>query len=47
VALALTGPGRIAVDRLVPRLRSHRVAHGVAAIVLGAVLAGATLLLRH
>ncbi|MEU9353843.1 DoxX family membrane protein [Streptomyces griseoloalbus] len=47
VALALTGPGRIAVDRLVPRLRSHRLAHGVAAIALGAVLAGTTLLLRH
>ncbi|GHH92372.1 DoxX family protein [Streptomyces capillispiralis] len=47
VGLALTGPGRIAVDRLVPRLRAHRVAHGVAAIVLGAVLAGVTLLLRH
>ncbi|MGX4693506.1 DoxX family protein [Streptomyces sp. JNUCC 63] len=47
VALALTGPGRIAVDRLLPRLRSHRVAHGVAAIALGAVVAGVTLLLRH
>ncbi|MGW4824566.1 DoxX family protein [Streptomyces sp. NPDC004227] len=47
VALALTGPGRIAVDRLLPGLRSHRVAHGVAAIVLGAVVAGVTLLLRH
>ncbi|GAA3178635.1 MULTISPECIES: DoxX family membrane protein [Streptomyces] len=47
VALALTGPGRIAADRLVPPLRPHRLAHGVAAVVLGAVLAGATLLLRH
>ncbi|WP_406493045.1 DoxX family protein [Streptomyces sp. NBC_00846] len=47
VALALTGPGRIAVDRLLPRLRSHRVAYGVAAIALGAVVAGVTLLLRH
>ncbi|MGY0066268.1 DoxX family protein [Streptomyces sp. QTS137] len=47
VALALTGPGRIAVDRLLPRLRSHRLAYGVAAVVLGAVLAGVTLLLRH
>ncbi|WSQ41055.1 DoxX family membrane protein [Streptomyces sp. NBC_01224] len=47
VTLALTGPGRIAVDRLLPWLRSHRVAYGVAAIVLGAVVAGVTLLLRH
>ncbi|GAB2445115.1 DoxX family protein [Streptomyces incanus] len=47
VALALTGPGRIAVDRLLPRLRSHRLEYGVSAVVLGAVVAGVTLLLRH
>ncbi|GGQ97598.1 DoxX family protein [Streptomyces pilosus] len=47
VALALTGPGRIAVDRLLPGLRTHRLTYGVAAVVLGAVVAGATLLLRH
>ncbi|WP_431985924.1 DoxX family protein [Streptomyces griseoflavus] len=47
VALALTGPGRIAVDRMLPRLRTHRLAYGVAAVVLGAVVAGVTLLLRH
>ncbi|MEU1690201.1 DoxX family protein [Streptomyces hirsutus] len=47
VALALTGPGRIAVDRLLPRLRSHRLEYGIVAVVLGAVVAGVTLLLRH
>ncbi|MGW5972861.1 DoxX family protein [Streptomyces sp. NPDC055186] len=47
VALALTGPGRIAVDRLLPWLRTHRLTYGVAAVVLGFVVAGVTLLLRH
>ncbi|MFD5778039.1 DoxX family protein [Streptomyces fungicidicus] len=47
VALALTGPGRIAVDRLLPWLRTHRLAYGVAAVALGAAVAGVTLLLRH
>ncbi|QIY55318.1 DoxX family protein [Streptomyces sp. RPA4-5] len=45
-ALALTGPGRYAVDRLLPVLRSHRTVHGVIALVLGAVLAGGVLLVR-
>ncbi|GAA2438492.1 DoxX family protein [Streptomyces macrosporus] len=45
-ALALAGPGRWAVDRALPVLRSHRLAHGVAAVVLGLVVAGVTLLLR-
>ncbi|MER7975102.1 DoxX family protein [Streptomyces sp. NPDC096080] len=44
--LALTGPGRIAVDRHLPVLRSHRLAHGVAAVALAAVVAGLTLLVR-
>ncbi|MFD3562335.1 DoxX family protein [Streptomyces sp. NPDC058686] len=46
VALALTGPGRIAVDRLLPGLRSHRLGYGVGAVALGVVVAGITLLLR-
>lgn len=46
VALTLTGPGRYAADRLVPALRSHRLAHGVLAVVLGVVVAAAVLLLR-
>ncbi|WP_329041708.1 DoxX family membrane protein [Streptomyces sp. NBC_00178] len=44
--LALTGPGRLAVDRFLPVLRAHRLAHGVAAVVLGAVAAGLVLLVR-
>ncbi|RNG21263.1 DoxX family protein [Streptomyces botrytidirepellens] len=46
-ALALTGPGRYAVDRVLPGLRAHRLAYGVAALLLGAVLAAGTLLIRH
>lgn len=45
-ALALTGPGRYALDRALPGLRAHRAVHGVAALVLGVVLAGVVLLLR-
>lgn len=39
VAVALTGPGRIAADALLPGLREHRFSRGVAAVVLGAVAA--------
>ncbi|MFD9307947.1 DoxX family protein [Streptomyces sp. NPDC060048] len=46
-ALALTGPGRYAVDRFLPVLRGHRLAHGVLAVALGAVIAGALLLVRN
>ncbi|MGW4234261.1 DoxX family protein [Streptomyces sp. NPDC004980] len=46
-ALALTGPGRIAVDRFLPWLRAHRLAYGVAAVALGAVTAGLVLLIRN
>lgn len=46
-ALALTGPGRYAVDRALPVLRGHRLAHGAAAVALGVVLAGALLLVRN
>jgi len=46
-ALALTGPGRYAVDRLLPGLRSPRTVHGVIALVLGVVLAGGVLMVRR
>ncbi|MGW3323747.1 DoxX family membrane protein [Streptomyces virginiae] len=45
-ALALTGPGRYAVDRFVPVLRSHRLAYGALAVALGVVLAVVLLLVR-
>ncbi|MEV7427703.1 MULTISPECIES: DoxX family membrane protein [unclassified Streptomyces] len=45
-ALALTGPGRIAVDRFLPWVRAHRLAYGATAVALGLVVAGVTLLLR-
>ncbi|MFJ9611407.1 DoxX family protein [Kitasatospora sp. NPDC101176] len=45
-ALALTGPGRYAVDRFLPVLRAHRLAYGAAAVLVGLVTAGAILLLR-
>ncbi|MFI0905512.1 DoxX family protein [Streptomyces sioyaensis] len=45
-ALALTGPGRLAVDRFLPGLRVHRAARGAAALVLGVVVAGVMLLVR-
>lgn len=45
-ALTLTGPGRLAADRLLPVPRAHRLAHGASALLLGAVLAGAVLLVR-
>ncbi|MFF4837735.1 DoxX family protein [Streptomyces sp. NPDC001315] len=45
--LALTGPGRLAVDRYLPVLRAHRLMYGVAAVVLAAVIAGLVLLIRN
>ncbi|MCX5379913.1 DoxX family membrane protein [Streptomyces sp. NBC_00091] len=47
-ALTLTGPGRHAVDRLlpVPALRTHRLAIGAPALALGVALAAVTLLVR-
>ncbi|MDJ1137891.1 DoxX family protein [Streptomyces iconiensis] len=44
--LTLTGPGRYAVDRLLPGLRTHRFAHGAAALLLACVTAAAVLLMR-
>ncbi|GHI85183.1 DoxX family protein [Streptomyces xanthophaeus] len=46
VTLALTGPGRFAVDRFLPVLRDHRLIHGFLAIALGVLLAAVVLLLR-
>jgi putative oxidoreductase len=45
-ALALTGPGRLAADRFLPGLRSHRLAYGATAVALGLLTAGIVLLLR-
>ncbi|MGW0817283.1 DoxX family protein [Streptomyces viridiviolaceus] len=45
--LALTGPGRLAVDRYLPGLRAHRLVYGVAAVVLAVLLAGLVLLIRN
>lgn len=44
--LALTGPGRIAADRFLPGLRTHRLAYGAAAVVIAVALAAVTLLLK-
>ncbi len=46
VTLALTGPGRFALDRFVPVLRDHRLIHGVLSLALGVVLAVVVLLVR-
>ncbi|MEU8437571.1 DoxX family protein [Streptomyces sp. NPDC029216] len=47
-ALTLTGPGRHALDRVLPlpALRDHRLPTGAAALGLGVVLAAVTLLVR-
>ncbi|QES46785.1 DoxX family protein [Streptomyces venezuelae] len=44
--LALTGPGRLAVDHYLPVLRNHRLIHGVLALALAVVLAVIVLLIR-
>ncbi len=46
-ALTLTGPGRYAVDRFLPVLRGHCLAHGALAVGLGVVTAGVLLLVRN
>ncbi|MEU9304052.1 DoxX family protein [Streptomyces sp. NPDC048269] len=46
VTLALTGPGRFALDRFLPALRKHRLAYGFLALALAVVLAAMVLLLR-
>ncbi|MER8156988.1 DoxX family protein [Streptomyces sp. NPDC094472] len=45
-ALALTGPGRLAVDRYVPGVRVHRVGYGIASVAFGVLLAAVVLLVR-
>ncbi|WP_304454698.1 DoxX family protein [Nocardiopsis sp. YSL2] len=45
-AIAVTGPGRYALDRLLPLLHRHRLYYGLAAVVLGAGTSTAVLLLR-
>ncbi|MEU2392630.1 DoxX family protein [Streptomyces sp. NPDC007369] len=44
--LALTGPGRFALDHFIPVLRHHRVVYGLAALVLGVALAVVVLLFK-
>ncbi len=48
-SLALTGPGRYAVDRLLPvaPLRAHRLEYGVGAVALALVTAIVVLLIRN
>ncbi|MEU7066741.1 DoxX family membrane protein [Streptomyces sp. NPDC046161] len=48
-ALALTGPGRYAADRLLPvaALRTPRAAHGALALALGVVMGAVLLLVRN
>lgn len=46
-AVTLTGPGRYALDRVLPFFRSHRLTHGFAAVLLGGAVAGVLLLLRN
>ncbi|MET7762656.1 DoxX family protein [Streptomyces sp. NPDC005336] len=43
--LALSGSGRIALDALLPGVRSQRLVYGIAALVLAAILATVTILL--
>lgn len=44
--IALTGPGRYAVDRFLPVLRAHRLAYGTVAVAVGLVLSVPFLFLR-
>ncbi|MFE0513686.1 DoxX family membrane protein [Streptomyces sp. NPDC058964] len=46
-ALALTGPGRLAVDRCLPGVRTHRLGYGIASVVLGVLVAAVVLLFRN
>jgi putative oxidoreductase len=44
VTLALTGPGRFALDRFLPVLRKHQLAYGFLSLALAIVLAAVVLL---
>ncbi|MFD8222387.1 DoxX family membrane protein [Streptomyces sp. NPDC059697] len=46
-ALALTGPGRLAVDRYLPGVRAHRAGYGIASVAFGVLVAAVVLLVRH
>ncbi|MGW4194520.1 DoxX family protein [Streptomyces sp. NPDC005004] len=46
LGLTLTGPGRIALDHFVPVLRHHRLAYGVAAVILAAAASVVVLIIR-
>ncbi|MCB5165767.1 DoxX family protein [Streptomyces bambusae] len=46
VGLAVTGPGRYALDRFVPVVREHRTRYAGVALALAAVLTAATLIAR-
>ncbi|GAA3757461.1 DoxX family protein [Streptomyces tremellae] len=45
--VALTGPGRFAVDRSLPVLREHRIGYGGIAVLLGLVAAAVFLIIRR
>ncbi|WP_327065167.1 DoxX family protein [Kitasatospora sp. NBC_01250] len=45
--IALTGPGRYALDRFVPVLRAHRLAYGAGGVLLGLAVSGIVLLIRN
>jgi putative oxidoreductase len=44
-SLALTGPGRFAIDRALPILRTHRISFGITAIALGVIIGSLVLAL--
>lgn len=46
LAVTLAGPGRIAVDRLLPVVRNHRVSYGVGTLLLSVVLAAVVLFFK-
>ncbi|MFD8913601.1 DoxX family protein [Streptomyces sp. NPDC059575] len=46
LGLTLTGPGRIALDHFVPVLRNHRLAYGVAGVILAAAASVVVLIIR-
>ncbi|MEU2251578.1 DoxX family protein [Nocardia xishanensis] len=47
VTIALAGPGRFAVDSLLPYLRPYRLVYGIASIALALITAGVVLLIRN
>lgn len=45
-ALALSGPGRLALDAHLPGVRTHRAGYGITAVALGILMAALVLLFR-